>query len=332
MNLWKKLGNNRVVRSLICWFDDEAGDDRISKLPSDEVDWLRVIPFILLHLACILVIWVGWSPIAVWTALGLYLIRMLAITAVYHRYFSHRAYKTSRFWQFTFAVIATSSAQKGPLWWAANHRHHHRFADKPEDIHSPVQHGFLWSHLLWILSPKYLSTNKDMVKSWLVFPELVFLNRFSILPPLVLMGLLWIVGGFFRIYTPSSGTSGVQMVVWGFCISTVALFHATATINSLDHMIGRRRYDTPDQSRNNWFLALVTLGEGWHNNHHYYPIAARNGFYWWEYDVTYYFLRLLNRLGIVWDLNELPKKKRDGNRLAKTKNGGELNKQNTESD
>ena len=332
MSLWIKLNKNKVFQSLICWFDDEAGNDRISQLPSEEVDWLRVIPFLLLHVACIVVIWTGWSPVAVWTAVGLYLIRMLAITAVYHRYFSHRAYKTSRFWQFVFALIATSSAQKGPLWWAANHRHHHRFADQPEDIHSPVQHGFLWSHLLWILSPKHLSTNKKLVKSWLVFPELVFLNRFSILPPLALMAFLWFLGEVFRIYIPSSGTSGVQMVVWGFCISTVALFHATATINSLDHMIGKRRYNTPDQSRNNWFLALVTLGEGWHNNHHHYPIAARNGFFWWEYDVTYYFLRFLNRLGIVWDLNEVPKKKRDANRLDKTKNRSERSKQNTESD
>jgi stearoyl-CoA desaturase (delta-9 desaturase) len=331
MSLWNKLSKNKVFQSLICWFDDEAGDDRVSQLPSEEVDWLRVIPFFLLHLSCIVVIWVGWSPVAVWTAIGLYLIRMLAVTAVYHRYFSHRAYKTSRFWQFVFALIATSSAQKGPLWWAANHRHHHRFADKPEDIHSPVQHGFLWSHLLWILSPKYLATNKKLVKSWLVFPELVFLNRFSILPPLGLIGFLWILGQVLRIYLPSSGTSGVQMVVWGFCISTVALFHATATINSLDHMVGRRRYDTPDQSRNNWFLALVTLGEGWHNNHHHYPIAARNGFFWWEYDVTYYVLRVLQWLGIVWDLNELPRNKRDSGRLGKPKDPREASHQNIES-
>lgn len=316
MSIWEKLRNNHIFKSLICWFDDEAGDDRLSELQSEKVDWIRVIPFVLLHLACVAVIWTGWSPIAVWTALALYIIRMLAVTGVYHRYFSHRTYKTSRFWQFILALLAMSSAQKGPLWWAANHRHHHRFADKPEDIHSPVQHGFLWSHLLWILSPKYLATNKKLVKSWLVFPELLFLNRFSILPPLGFLILLWIFGEVLRLYVPSSGTSGIQMVVWGFCISTVTLFHATATINSLDHMVGRRRYNTPDQSRNNWFLALITFGEGWHNNHHHYPIAARNGFFWWEYDLTYYILKLLQWLGIVWDLNELPKNKRDSNRLS----------------
>jgi stearoyl-CoA desaturase (delta-9 desaturase) len=216
------------------------------------------------------------------------------------------------------ALIAASSAQKGPLWWAANHRHHHRFADKPEDIHSPVQSGFLWSHVLWILTPKYFGTKKELVKNWIKFPELVFLNRFSILPPVVLIGLTWITGEILRVYVPSTGTSGMQLVVWGFCISTVALFHATATINSLDHMVGKRRYNTPDQSRNNWFLALLTGGEGWHNNHHHYPIAARNGFFWWEFDLTYYLLKLLQWAGIVWDLNELTIERRDGGRIDTT--------------
>lgn len=315
MSLWENISRSRTFGAIMCWVDDEAEVDRSSKVSAQKVDWLRILPFLVLHVACLAVIWTGWSPVAVWTALGLYLIRMLAITAFYHRYFSHRAYKTSRFWQCVFAILATSSAQKGPLWWAANHRHHHRFADQPQDIHSPVHHGFLWSHVLWILSPKHLATNKKLVRSWLVFPELVFLNRFSILPPFGLLALLWIFGEILRIYLPLSGTSGIQMVTWGFCISTVALFHATATINSLDHMVGRRRYDTPDQSRNNWLLALITLGEGWHNNHHHYPIAARNGFFWWEYDVTYYFLKLLDWLGIIWDVNRLPNDKRDAGRL-----------------
>jgi stearoyl-CoA desaturase (delta-9 desaturase) len=314
MRSWNKLRNKHFFKSIICWFDDEAGIDRESQISDENVDWLRVMPFLLLHLSCILVIWTGWSITAVSVALGLYLIRMLAVTGVYHRYFSHRAYKTSRFCQFVFAVVAVSSAQKGPLWWAANHRHHHRFADQPEDVHSPVQNGFLWSHLLWILSPKYFTTNKDMVKSWLIYPEILFLNRFSIFPPLGLFCLLWTLGEVLRIYSPS---------IWGFCISTVILFHATATINSLDHMIGRRRYDTSDQSRNNWFLALLTLGEGWHNNHHHYPIAARNGFFWWEYDVTYYVIKVMQWLGIVWDVNELPTEKRDRGHLKKRTVGGE---------
>lgn len=311
----KQLGWNHVLMSIRRWFDEEAGADQLYQQSTEDIDWLRVVPFFSLHLACLLVFWVGWSPVAVGTAVGLYVVRMLAITGVYHRYFSHRTYQTSRFWQFVGALIGATSAQRGPLWWASHHRHHHRFADQPEDIHSPIQRGFLWSHVLWLLTPKYFATRKQFVKDWSRFPELVFLNRFDILPPLVLLVILLIAGWLLGLYAPSLGTSALQMAVWGFAISTVALFHATATINSLDHLIGRRRYNTPDHSRNNWFLALITLGEGWHNNHHHYPIAARQGFFWWEIDVTYYALILLSWFGIVRNLTLLSPEKRDSNRI-----------------
>jgi stearoyl-CoA desaturase (delta-9 desaturase) len=307
---------NHIFASVLRWFDDEAGLDELSKREQDRLDFLRIIPFLMLHIACLGVIWTGWSKVAVGTAIGLYVVRMLGITGAYHRYFSHRTYKMSRFWQFVFAVIANSSAQRGPLWWAANHRHHHRFTDKPEDIHSPLQKGFLWSHVLWILTPKFFATNKQLVKSWMKFPELVFLNRFSTLVPLILLFFLYLSGELLRIYIPSTGTSGAQMVVWGFFISTVVLFHATATINSLDHMIGRRRYNTPDTSRNNWLLALLTFGEGWHNNHHHYPISTRQGFFWWELDITYYVLVFLSWLGVVNDLTPLPEQKRTSNLIS----------------
>lgn len=311
----KRLSWNHVLMSIRRWFDEEAGADQLYEQSTEEIDWLRVVPFVSLHLACLLVFWVGWSPVAVGTALVLYGVRMLAITGVYHRYFSHRTYQTSRFWQFVGALIGATSAQRGPLWWASHHRHHHRFADQPDDIHSPIQRGFLWSHVLWVLTPRYFTTRKQFVKDWSRFPELVFLNRFDILPPLALLFVLLVAGRLLRLYAPSLNTSGIQMAVWGFCISTVALFHATATINSLDHLIGRRRYNTPDHSRNNWFLALITLGEGWHNNHHHYPIAVRQGFFWWEIDITYYVLVLLSWLGIVRNLTALSPEKRDSNRI-----------------
>lgn len=312
---WKQVFSRHPLISFVRWFDGEAAIDQLSRRDPDRVDWFRVIPFVTLHLACLLVIWVGWSPVAVAVAVTLYIVRMLAITGVYHRYFSHRTYKMSRFWQFIGAVLAGSSAQRGPLWWAAHHRHHHRFADQPEDIHSPVQRGLLWSHVGWILTPRYFPTNKAMAKDWAKYPELVFLNRYSIVPPLVLLLLMVILGELLRVHVPSANTSGIQMAVWGGCISTVALFHATATINSLDHLVGRRRYNTSDNSRNNWFLALITLGEGWHNNHHHYPIATRQGFYWWEIDVTYYVLVVLSWLGIVRDLTPVPARKRESNRI-----------------
>jgi stearoyl-CoA desaturase (Delta-9 desaturase) len=319
MRFWQGRSQEHLLMSFLRWFDDDAGIDQLSSRDPERVDWLRVVPFLLLHAACFVVIWVGWSPVAVGTAIGLYVVRMLAITGVYHRYFSHRTYKMSRFWQFLGAVIAATSAQRGPIWWAGHHRHHHRYADQPGDIHSPIQKGFLWSHVLWILTPRYFATNKTMAEDWRKYPELVLLNRYSILPSLVLLALLLVVGEVLRAYVPSAGTSGVQMGAWGFCISTVILFHATATINSLDHLVGRRRYNTPDQSRNNWVLALITFGEGWHNNHHHYPICTRQGFYWWEIDLTYYVLIVLSWLGIVHDLTPLPPRKRDSNRIASLK-------------
>lgn len=316
-SIWRQLAENHFIMSIRRWFDEEAGIRQLAERNPEEIDWLRVVPFVSLHLACLLVLWVGWSSVAVGTALVLYVVRMLAITGVYHRYFSHRTYQTSRLWQFVGALIGATSAQRGPLWWTSHHRHHHRFADQPEDVHSPIQRGFLWSHMLWIMTPRYFATRRQFVKDWARFPELVFLNRFDILPPLALLVVLLITGWLLGLYAPSLGTSALQMGVWGFAISTVALFHATATINSLDHLVGRRRYNTPDHSRNNGFLALITLGEGWHNNHHHYPIAARQGFFWWEIDVTYYVLVLLSWFGVVRNLTPLSSEKRDSNRIDK---------------
>lgn len=307
-NVWQRLKHNHVLLSMARWFDDHAAVGELNERDADRVDWFRIVPFMALHAACFGVIWVGWSPTAVAVAAGLYVIRILSITGGYHRYFSHRTYKTNRFWQFVFAWVGTSSAQRGPLWWAAHHRHHHRYADQPEDIHSPLQRGFLWSHLIWFTTPRNFRTRMEYVKDWAKYPELLFLNRFSILPPLVLLGLLVGAGEVLRVYVPAAGTSGLQLGVWGFAISTVALFHATATINSLDHLIGTRRYETTDGSRNNWALALLTCGEGWHNNHHRYPVSVRQGFYWWELDVTYYLLVALSWLGIVRDLRPVPQK------------------------
>jgi fatty-acid desaturase len=213
---------------------------------------------------------------------------MFAITGFYHRYFSHRAFNTNRFWQFIFAVIGNSSVQRGPLWWAAHHRHHHRYADTEKDIHSPSRHGFIWSHIGWLTSPANFPTKMQFVKDWAKYPELRWINRFDTVIPVLLAVILFLGGNLLQKYTPGLGTNGPQLLIWGFFISSVLLFHGTVTINSFDHMIGSRRYDTPDTSRNNAILALITLGEGWHNNHHHYAISARQGFYWWEIDITYY--------------------------------------------
>jgi stearoyl-CoA desaturase (Delta-9 desaturase) len=294
--------------SVLRWIDSEAGLAAGEDTEEDkkQVDWLRVVPFILLHAGCLLVFWVGWSPVAVIIAIVLYLIRMFAITGFYHRYFSHKAFKTNRLWQFVFAVIGNASVQRGPLWWASHHRHHHRFADRDNDVHSPLQHGFWWSHIGWLTSRDNFPTRIKYIQEWMRFPELRWINRFDTLIPILLAGCIYLAGVFLEKLAPSLGTNGLQLLIWGFFISTVVLLHATCTINSLDHMFGTRRYNTRDTSRNNAILAILTLGEGWHNNHHHYAVSARQGFMWWELDITYGLLVLLSWLGVVRDLRQVP--------------------------
>lgn len=286
------------------WF---ANENNYNESHSEHIDWLRTIPFILLNLGCLLVFYFGISWTAVLTALTLYFVRLFSIGAFYHRYFSHKTYSTNRFWQFVFAFIGASSAQRGPLWWAAHHRQHHMVADEPADAHSPVQHGFWWSHVGWFMSKKHYHYNPARVKDLSRFPELVFLDRYDSLVPTILFISLFLTGWLLNIYFPQLGTSAGQMIVWGFCISTVALFHTTVSINSLSHIFGNKRFVTKDNSRNNWFLALLTLGEGWHNNHHHYPATARQGFMWWEVDITFYILKLFEAMGIIWDVRGVPK-------------------------
>jgi stearoyl-CoA desaturase (delta-9 desaturase) len=272
-----------------------------------------VIPFIALHLACLGAIWVGTSWFAVATAIALYALRMFAITGFYHRYFSHKAFGTSRPVQFLFAVLGAASVQRGPLWWAAHHRHHHRHADTDQDIHSP-RHGFWRSHMGWFLTPRSFGTDHAAIKDLSRFPELRLLDRFDIVVPALLAVGLFALGNWLEGNYPALETNGPQLLVWGFFISTVVLFHVTVTINSLAHRWGSRRFATNDDSRNNWLLALLTFGEGWHNNHHHFPGSARQGFKWWELDVTYYALRVMSWLGLVWDLKTMPASLRSARR------------------
>ncbi|WP_134075926.1 fatty acid desaturase [Nostoc sp. 106C] len=272
-----------------------------------KIDILGNIPFISIHIGSLLIFWVGFSWAALITCFALWFIRMFGVTAGYHRYFSHRTYKTTRWFQFVLAVLGNASAQLGPLWWAAHHRHHHRYADTKQDIHSPIVHGLWWSHIGWVMCPQYSKTDERNVRDFAQYPELQWLNRFHMTVPIVLAIILTGIGILFQHYIPQLKTTGLQMLVWGFFLSTLLLYHSTFTINSLAHIFGYRRFNTTDTSRNNWFLALITLGEGWHNNHHYYPASERQGFYWWEIDVTHYILKLLSWLGIVWNLRTPPR-------------------------
>jgi stearoyl-CoA desaturase (delta-9 desaturase) len=259
----------------------------------DDIVYPSAIPFVLLHLASFAAIWTGvtWQAVAIGVAL--YWLRMFAIGAGYHRYFSHRSYSTSRVFQFVLAFLAQTTAQKSILWWAAKHRHHHLFSDTEHDVHSPRHTGFLYSHVGWIFAKRHDETNLVKIADFARYPELMFLHRFELLPAVVLAGIAFLIGGW----------SGL---VVGFVWSTVAVYHGTFCINSLAHVRGRKRYVTGDDSRNNWLLALFTMGEGWHNNHHAYQSSARQGFRWWEIDATYYILKGLSYLGVVWDLKTPP--------------------------
>ncbi|HEX2230078.1 MAG TPA: acyl-CoA desaturase [Candidatus Binatia bacterium] len=304
----KTLPTRPLATSLVQWFDADfhgrPSEARIRDI--DRVNWLRCFPFVLLHLGCLAVFFVGWSWTAIHVAIILYIVRMFAITGIYHRYFSHRTFKTSRSAQFVFAVLGASSAQRGPLWWAANHRNHHRHSDTEADPHSPVRYGFLRSHAGWFMCTRYYPTQYRRIQDFARFPELVWLNRFDKVVPALLGLLIFILGVALNYTMPSLGVTGVQLFVWGFVVSTTLLFHATASINSVAHIFGRKRYDTGDESRNNLLLALITLGEGWHNNHHQHMGCARQGFYWWEIDLTYYILKLLSLCGVIWDLKPIP--------------------------
>lgn len=242
-----------------------------------------------MHLAVLSVFFVPWTgPLLAFCAAS-YVLRMWAITAGYHRYFSHRSFKTSRAFQFVLAFLGTTAMQNGPLWWASWHRRHHKYSDGPGDAHSPVLGGFFHAHIGWFLDGSHDNPNLSNVRDLARYPELRFLDRHKWAPIVAYALLTYAIAGF-------------PGVVWGFVVSTMLCLHATMCINSLSHGWGTRRYATSDQSRNNALLALLTLGEGWHNNHHFDMNAVRQGRVWWELDVTYISLKLLESLGIVWSL------------------------------
>lgn len=298
----------RLLSPIIDFIDSDhfpEGAEKVRDLP-ERFEWSRATPFIVLHIGCLGAIWTGWSWTAIGIAAALYFVRMFAITAIYHRYFCHRAYHTSRVTQFLFALFGLTAMQRGPLWWAAVHRHHHAHSDDEHDVHSPGMKGFLWAHIGWLTSSRNFPTDYRRVKDLAKFPELVFLNRFDVLGPALLLVILYGLGAALAAYAPGLGTTGLQLVVWGFFISTTVLFHATCFVNSLAHCFGNQRFDNEDDSRNSLLLALITLGEGWHNNHHHYQASARQGFYWWEIDISYYLIRLMGLLGIVWNIKAVP--------------------------
>lgn len=258
-----------------------------------DVVYPEAIPFVLFHVACIGMLWTGFTPLAAGLCVGLYVVRMIAVTAGYHRYFSHRSYRTSRVGQFILAFVCQSTAQRGIIWWAAKHRTHHKYSDTPLDPHSPLQRGFWFAHVGWIFAERVRDADYRLVPDLTKYPELLWLDRQKYLPAILLAVVVVLVAGW----------PGLFM---GFFLSTVLLYHGTFAINSLAHLHGKQRYVTGDDSRNNWWLALITFGEGWHNNHHFFQSSVRQGFYWWEIDITYYVVKLASYFGLVWDIRRPP--------------------------
>jgi stearoyl-CoA desaturase (delta-9 desaturase) len=244
---------------------------------------------------------------------------MFAITAGYHRLFSHRSYNTSRWFQFCLGFLGASSAQRGPLWWAACHRHHHKHSDTDKDLHSPGLKGLWWAHIGWVLSDDENQADYNLVKDLSALPELNWLEKYHYIPALSIMPFAYLLGLAITAGFPALGTTAFQIFVWGALVSTVMLYHGTFFINSLAHIIGKKRFQTKDESKNSLILALITLGEGWHNNHHRFPGSERQGFYWWEIDISHYILWTLSKFGIVWDLRSPPARIYEEARLLKNK-------------
>ena len=246
-----------------------------------------------------------WKHVAL--AVFAYFLRMFAVTGVYHRYFAHKGYKTSRAFQFVLALLGTSATQKGPLWWASTHRHHHKYSDQPEDPHSPKHKGFYESHMGWWMRREHEATRWELIPDFAKHPEIRWIDRYHWVGLAMFMVAITYAGA-------AIGIGKLDGYVWGYVVSTCFLLHGTFTINSLSHVFGSRRYATKDTSRNNLLLALITMGEGWHNNHHHYAASARQGFFWWEIDATYYVLKVLSWFGLVWDLRQPPQRVLDEGR------------------
>ena len=271
-------------------------------IENERVNWRTSAPFLGFHLLPLLAVFTGVTVRAVVMCAVLYVVRMFFVTAGYHRYFAHRSYRVGRAVQFLLAFGGTMALQKGPLWWAAHHRAHHRYADTERDVHTPLK-GFWHSHVGWIMADRWSDTDMEAIGDFAKFPELRFLNRHDWIGPWMLGIASFLVGGW----------SGL---VVGFFASTVLLWHGTFAVNSLAHVFGRRRYATGDTSRNSLLIALFTGGEGWHNNHHHFPVSARQGFFWWEVDPTYYVLRAMSFAGLVHDLRRPPATVLAGPRVA----------------
>jgi stearoyl-CoA desaturase (delta-9 desaturase) len=260
---------------------------------------LGALPYAMVHVLALGWLWTGINARAVACFSVLYVLRVLGVTVGYHRYFSHRAFRTSRGFQFVLALLAECTAQKGVLWYVSHHRFHHRHSDTERDLHSPARRGLFYAHIGWIFDSTD-DTDLTNVRDLAKYPELVWIDRYWLLPPFVLAAAALVTGGWPTLF-------------FGFFFNTVVTWHLTYTVNSICHRYGSRRLETHEESRNNAAIGLLMFGEGWHNNHHGCARSVRLGFRWWEVDVGYYVIRALAALGVVWGLREPPSHLLSGN-------------------
>ncbi len=273
---------------------DVGGDrtvDDVVRYPN----WLDYAGYGLFHVAAIGgAAATGVSLQALLICAACYLFAMMGISIAYHRYFAHKAFKTSRAFQFVLGVWGSLAVEKGPLWWASAHRHHHRYSDTANDIHSPLHRGYLFAHSGWFLDRRIRHADFALCPEFARYRELVWLDRWNWIPVTVYAGLLYFA-------------FGLVGLVWGFFVATVAVWHMTHLVGSILHgPIGYRRFATPDNSRNSLLLALPLLGEGFHNNHHCFPYSARCGLAWWEVDINWWVIRALAAAGLVWSVRVPP--------------------------
>jgi len=288
-----------------------------------------LIALIIVHLVSLLGFYTGISWTAFVAFLGLYIIRGLGITMGYHRYFAHKSFKTNRFFQFILGLMGSMAVQGGILWWVSHHREHHRYTETEDDIHSPVAHGFWQSHIGWLTNKKAFNAPKIRANDFAKIPEIKFLQKqYVFIQVLQVLGL-FSLGSYLQAAFPQLETSGAQLLVWGFFINTVALWHSTFAVNSICHVWGKEPYEANDTSKNNFIVALLAFGEGWHNNHHKFATSARHGLEWWQFDMTFITLRFLEAFGIVSHLKiptqEQLAAKRQKNNSLKTSYQMEVN-------
>ncbi|WP_150466612.1 acyl-CoA desaturase [Francisella sp. SYW-9] len=265
-----------------------------------------IIAFSTMHLACLAIFFVNYNITALLVFLITFSIRTFALTAGYHRYFSHKAFQTSRVFQFILALVGTWASQKGPLWWSGHHRYHHIHSDKETDMHSP-KNGVFQAHVGWVFEARSDDVDPKFIKDWVKYPEIVWLDKYAHESFALYLVGLFILGSCISYFYPTLETSGLAFVFWGGILSTVLLYHTTFSVNSICHIFGSRDYQTTDNSRNNWLVALITFGEGWHNNHHKFAYSIRNNLKFWQIDITYIILCVLKKFRIVWNFKQ-PKK------------------------